>query len=144
VQTVEACRPPAEVEARIGAVLPHRGSAERLDVWADLVLHRSQATVDPGLDGPNPWLPEVWLVAAVNSEVGRRVALGQARLGDGGNVSWVFEGVDVGAAVRAGGLVHLRVEVEGLRTYSTVWTFGGDGRVGTALPAPLRPLGHCG
>jgi hypothetical protein len=85
-------------------------------------------------------MPAVWLVRALNNDVGVRVARGQPRR-DGAGVHWDFNDVDVSAARDPQSKLHFWVEVDGIRTYSNFWTHGVDAR--TYLPNPDVLLGDC-
>jgi hypothetical protein len=143
-QVVAAGKPPPELDARIQIVWPHGGAAveqARLaNITADLFVRGTRVALIPSRTGDAAWMPAVWLVRALNNDVGVRVARGQVRR-DGAVVHWDFNDVDVKAARDPQSKLHLWVEVDGIRTYSNFWTHGVDAR--TYLPNPDVLLGDC-
>jgi hypothetical protein len=135
---------PAEVDARIQIVWPHGNAAvrdaERANVTADLFARGGRARLGPAKIGA-AWRPVVWLVAAVDNGVGKRVARGVLRPEADGSARWDFNDVNVSPAREETSKVHFWVEVEGVRTCSNFWTHGADAR--TYLPHPEVLLGDC-
>ena len=62
---------------------------------------------------------------------------------DAGIMHWVwnFYYVDVSYARKASHKIHFWVTVDGFTTYSSIWTYGTDGR--TLFSQPDTPLGDC-
>ena len=143
-QAVAAGSAPSELDARIQIVWPHGGAAVEqatlANISADLFARGSRVALVPSGSGAAAWAPTVWLVRALNNDVGVRVVRGQARR-DGAVVHWDFNDVDVSAARDPQSKLHFWVEVDGIRTYSSFWTHGVDAR--TYLPNPDILLGDC-
>jgi hypothetical protein len=144
--------PPKELDARIQILWPHGNAAvadARLaNLTADLFQHGTQVRLSPERAGSEyqppirlaTWLPEVWLMRAVDNGVGERVSRGALRR-EGAAGRWDFNDVDVSPARDPAHKLHFWVEVGGVRTYSNFWTHGLDAR--TYLPHPETPLGDC-
>jgi hypothetical protein len=137
---------PAEIDAIIQIVWPHGGAAvteaELANITVDLFRHGTrQQLVPAAAEGTQRWQPQVWLVRAVNNDVGVRVARATLRREGPGRSRWDFNDVDVSPARDPTSKVHFWVEVEGARTYSNFWTHGADAR--TYLPNPDLLLGNC-
>jgi hypothetical protein len=143
-QVVKATDVPAELDARIQIVWPHGGApvdqARLANISADLFAHGTRVALAPSGSGTTAWAPAVWLVRALNNEVGVRVARGQARR-EGAAVHWDFNDVDVSPARHPQSKLHFWIEVDGIRTCSNFWTHGLDAR--TYLPNPDLLLGDC-
>lgn len=135
---------PTEVDARIQILWPHDnapiGQAERANLSADLFLPATRLRLSPANFGV-AWQPTVWLVRAVDNEVGERVAQASPRRDPDGAAHWDFNDIDISPARQAARKVHFWIEVEGVRTCSNIWTHGLDAR--TNLPHPEPPLGDC-
>jgi len=143
-QAITAGNLPAELDARIQIVWPHGGAAvaqaNLANISADLFARGSRVALAPAGSGAAAWRPAVWLVRALNNDVGVRVAAGNPRR-DGAGVHWDFNDVDVSAARDPQSKLHFWVEVDGVLTHSNFWTHGVDAR--TYLPNPDVPLGDC-
>lgn len=144
VLLVSPAAAPAEVDARIQIVWPHRGApvteANLANISADLFGHGTRKRLGSAGTG-SPWQPAVWLVRAVNNNVGERAARGAPRAAGDGSVHWDFNDVDVSPARDPESKLHFWIEVDGIRTYSNFWTHGVDAR--TYLPNPDVLLGDC-
>ena len=144
VLLVSPAAAPAEVDARIQIVWPHGGApvteANLANISADLFGHGTRKRLGSAGTG-SPWQPAVWLVRAVNNNVGERAARGAPRAAGDGSVHWDFNDVDVSPARDPESKLHFWIEVDGIRTYSNFWTHGVDAR--TYLPNPDVLLGDC-
>jgi hypothetical protein len=135
---------PSEIDARIQIVWPHGGApvteAKLANVSADLFAHGTRKRLGIAAAGA-PWQPAVWLLRAVNNNVGERAAQGVPRDAGDGSVHWDFNDVDVSPARDPSSKLHFWIEVDGVRTCSNFWTHGVDAR--TYLPNPDVLLGDC-
>jgi len=137
---------PTEIDAIIQIVWPHGGAAVSeatlANITADLFAHNTRRRLMPARANGAMWEPAVWLMRAINNDVGERVARGVMRTEGANTVRWDFNDIDVSPARDPSSKLHFWVEVDGVRTYSNFWTHGADAR--TYLPNPDVLLGDCG
>lgn len=130
------------VEARIEIVWPHGNApvsqARMVNVSAALFVPGTLQSVPPD------WNPTVRLLRALNQNVAEEVAVGQKRLVSQGGViypMWDFNDVDVSVATDPVNKYFFRLSVDGVQTYSNVWSHGADAR--TYFPQLDTPTAAC-
>ena len=137
---------PTEIDAIIQIVWPHGGAAVSeatlANITADLFAHNTRRRLMPARANGAMWEPAVWLMRAINNDVGERVARGVMRTEGANTVRWDFNDIDVSPARDPSSKLHFWAEIDGVRTYSNFWTHGADAR--TYLPNPDVLLGDCG
>ena len=130
------------VDARIEIVWPHGNApvekAERVNLTAMLLRPGTLVSVPPD------WNPTVRLLRSLNDGVAREAALGAKRFVQDGELAypvWDFNDVGVLEAQDPANTYYFRLNVDGVTTYSNVWTHGQDGR--TYFPRRDTPAGPC-
>ncbi|MCU0510044.1 MAG: hypothetical protein MUC34_17020, partial [Anaerolineae bacterium] len=137
-----------EVDARIQIVWPHDETGAGRDV-SDAPLANVAVTLfkrGTRLSAPANWQPagEVRLMGAWDSEVSRPFEISPVvSTRQSGVIAypvWEFNDVPVDRA-RDGSRLYLWVEVDGVRSYPTIWAHGVDSR--TYFPAKDEPVLGC-
>lgn len=130
------------VDARIEIVWPHGNApvekAERVNLTAMLLQPGTLVSVPPD------WSPTVRLLRSLNDGVAREAALGSKRIVQDGELAypvWDFNDLGVLEAQDPANTYYFRLSVDGVTTYSNVWTHGQDGR--TFFPQRDTPAGPC-
>jgi hypothetical protein len=134
------------VDARIEIVWPHDESgnsrvvsaADLANVGVDLYQFGTLRSV------PMNWNPTVKLYRALNNDIGQLVATGRKTVVTRPTITyprWEFNDVDVSQARDPLSKVYFYVEVEGVTTYSNIWSHGADAR--TYFPNPDIPSASC-
>jgi hypothetical protein len=128
---------PSVVDAKIEIVWPHDNlpvdKATGANIGVYLFEHGTLKSVPVDYSRP------VRLWRTVNNEVEQEVSVGEKVMKTENGVTfptWQFNNVDVSAA-RSGAKYYFRVTVDGVRTYSNVWSHGKDAR--TYFPKPDEP-----
>lgn len=129
---------PTAVDGKIEIVWPHGNlpvdEATKVNVGVYLFGHGTLNSVPGNYDRP------VRLLKMLNNGVEREVALGEKVMRTEGGITfptWQFNDVDVSAARDGVSKYYFRVSVDGVRTYSNVWSHGEDAR--TYFPKPDEP-----
>ena len=127
-----------EADARIEIVWPHGGlpvrEARLANVMAYIFRHGSRQPICAS--------GQVKLWRALNNDLEEEVAIGQRRMVAQGDLrfpAWDFNNIDVVAARDPLNKYYFRVTVDGVQTYSTIWSHGEDAR--TYFPQPDVPNG---
>ncbi|MBI2953929.1 MAG: endo-1,4-beta-xylanase [Chloroflexi bacterium] len=130
--------PPSMVDAKIEIVWPQGNlpvdQATRANIGAYLFEHGTRNSVPVNYDRP------VRLWQALNNEIGRQVTVGIRTLKTENGITfpvWQFNDVDVSTARDGANKLYFRLDVEGVRSYSNVWSHGADAR--TYFPKPDQP-----
>lgn len=138
---------PSQLDALIRVVWPHNAhgqgvpvsEADFANISAILVQRDTLITLAP------EHLPErVWLLGALDNQVGRRLAVGQPRLVQGPNfvyTTFEFNNIDVSLARDPAHHWTFWLEVPDMDATSNVWVHGSDGR--TRAPTLLNPITGC-
>lgn len=138
---------PAAIDAIIRVVWPHDEAgnsvpveqANLANISAVLFARETRLALTPAqLPG------RVWLVAALDNQVGRRLAAGVARLVKANGFDYTtyeFDDVDVSLARDPSHRWTYWLEVPGVDAASNVWVHGLDGR--TRAPELLEPIAGC-
>ena len=136
---------PGAVDARISILYPHDGSgnlrtvnnAVKGNITVRLFESGTQNSVGPFFD------KKVRLLRMVNNLPAEVVAEGVKRTYSEGRVVhpvWDFNDVDVSLARNPANKVYFTVQVEGVPTFSSVWSHAIDAR--TYVPQPDIPFGQ--
>lgn len=139
--------PPQQIDALIRVVWPHNGQGQVVPVAeADFVNISAMLVQRDTLLALAPdHLPErVWLVGALDNQVGRRLAVGQPRQAPGQGfvyTTFEFNNIDVSLARDPAHHWTFWLEVPNEDATSNVWVHGSDGR--TRAPALLTPITGC-
>jgi hypothetical protein len=138
-----------EVDARIQIVWPHDAAGEARDV-SDATLANVGVTLfkrGTRLSVPTNWQPagEVRLIGAWNSEVSRPFPIAPVvSTRQSGVIAypvWEFNDVPIDRAREGENRLYLWAQVDGVRSYPTVWAHGVDSR--TYFPAKDEPVLGC-
>jgi hypothetical protein len=140
-----AALPSDAVRSRIELVWPHQGAevkdATRVNITAQLLM--------PGSDGepvPCRYQPEtVQLWRKQNGGTAQLVGIGVRRLAEADGLRylvWDFNDVNVEAAREEGRFYEFYVVVDGLKTQSDSWLYGGPDSRDWTEP-PVRPRDSC-
>lgn len=138
---------PAAIDAILRVVWPHDEAgnsvpveqANLANISAVLFARDTRLTLAPA-HLPN----RVWLVAALDNQVGRRLVAGEPRTVEADGFSYTtfeFNNVDVSLARDPNHHWTYWLEVPELDTASNVWVHGVDGR--THAPELLEPIAGC-
>lgn len=139
--------PPAAVDALIRVVWPHDSQGQFAAVEAADLVNISALLFarDTRVALAAAHLPErVWLVGALDTQVGRRIMAGtpQRVEGDGfAFTTYEFNNIDVRLARDPGHHWTFWLEAPGMDATSNVWVHGSDAR--TRAPQVLEPIGGC-
>lgn len=139
--------PPAAIDALIRVVWPHDGQGQYAAVEAADLVNISALLFarDTQITLAAEHLPErVWLVGALDTQVGRRLMAGtpQRVQGDGFVfTTYEFNNVDVRLARDPGHHWSFWLEVPEMDVTSNVWVHGSDAR--TKAPHVLEPISGC-
>lgn len=122
---------PEAVEARLQILWPHEGLPPDQAGLANLTAYLFDAQTGRALAPDIGWSPEVRLHWSLNNEADRdraSSASGQARSMAGGNglsfLVWDFNDIDISPAHNSLNRLHFWVTVDGIITYSNIWTHG--------------------
>ena len=139
-------RTPAAVRAKIEIVWPHGGASVRdadlANITAYLISAEGEAPAGALQAPPCGWSPTVRLWGALNQQPARELAIGQRRMLTNSGRSfpvWDFNDIDVRAARDPANKLVFFVTVDGVRTWSNIWTHAADAR--TLFPQQDRPTG---
>ncbi|NOZ51184.1 MAG: hypothetical protein GXP37_14250 [Chloroflexi bacterium] len=138
---------PTQIDALIRVVWPHDAEGRYAAVSQASLVNVSALLVarDTLLALAPDHLPErVWLVGAFDNQVGRRLAVGQARELPGAGFAYTtyeFNNIDVRLARDPSHHWAFWLEVPGWDVASNVWVHGMDGR--TRSPQLLNPVTSC-
>ncbi len=139
-------RTPAAVRAKIEIVWPHDGASVRdadlANITAYLISAEGGASAGALQAPPCGWSPTVRLWGALNQQPARELAIGQRRMMTNSGRSfpaWDFNDIDVSAARDPANKLVFFVTVDGVRTFSNIWTHAADAR--TLFPQQDRPTG---
>ncbi|HVC35525.1 MAG TPA: hypothetical protein VNL16_18605 [Chloroflexota bacterium] len=133
-------RAPSAVDAKIEIVWPHDNQpvakASQVNVGVDLFGHGTLQSV------PASFNPVVRLYRAVNNGPLEEIGSGDPVPQTVNGITfptWQFNNVDVSAAQDPHNKIYFRVAVDGVTSYSNVWTHGVDAR--TFFPKQDMPTG---
>ncbi|MBI4320816.1 MAG: hypothetical protein HY675_20175 [Chloroflexi bacterium] len=117
------------VDVKIEIVWPHDNKpvteTAKVNIGSYMFHRDSLTSVNPS------WSPLVRLWRAINNGVEEEVATGRKRTVAQGSLSfpvWEFNDVDVGLARDPLNKYYFRVAVDGVRSFSSVWSHGADAR----------------
>lgn len=139
--------PPAAIDAIIRVVWPHDEAGTGVPVEQANLANISAMLFarDTRLTLAQAHLPSrVWLVAALDNQVGRRLVAGDGRTAEADGFSYTtyeFNNVDVSLARDPDHRWTYWLEVPGANSASNIWVHGLDGR--TRAPELLEPIVGC-
>ncbi|NOX62560.1 MAG: hypothetical protein GXP42_11550 [Chloroflexi bacterium] len=139
--------PPAAIDAIIRVVWPHNelgayAPPEEAN-WVNISAVLFER--DTRLALAEAHLPErVWLIGALDNQVGRRLAVGERRVMQGNGFEYFtyeFNDIDVSLARLSEHHWTFWLEIPGMNAASNVWVHGIDAR--TRAPSLLEPIAGC-
>ena len=138
---------PAAIDAMIRVVWPHDEANQSVPVEQANLANISAVLFARGTTlalAPEQLPGRVWLVGALDNQVGRRLAAGVPRVVDAGSFSYTvyeFNNIDVSLARDPEHRWTFWLEVPDVDATSNVWVHGSDGR--TRAPLMLEPIAGC-
>jgi photosystem II stability/assembly factor-like uncharacterized protein len=139
--------PPAAIDAVLRVAWPHDEQNHAVPVEQANLLNLSAVLFAQGTQlalAPEHSPERVWLVAALDNSVGRRLMVGEPRTVAGSGfvyTTYEFNNVDVSLARDPNHHWSFWLEVPGRQASSNVWVHGSDGR--THAPELLEPIAAC-
>ncbi len=138
---------PASVDALIRVVWPHDEANQAIPVEQANLANISAVLFAKGTHlalAANQLPGRVWLVGALDNQVGRRLAAGIPRVVQADGFSYTvyeFNNIDVSLARDPEHRWTFWLEVPGVDASTNVWVHGSDGR--TRAPMMLEPIAGC-
>lgn len=131
---------PSAVDAKIQIVWPHGNLPVEQALKANVGVYLFEKGTSRSVPLSFDQLVRLW--QALNNEPARQVAIGKKEYKTENGVTfpiWTFNNIDVSAALEVLNKYYFRVTVDGVPSFSNVWSHGKDAR--TYLPQPEIPRG---